>query len=167
MEDEAPWRLEAVVHAQSASVTVELQTSTCAPQDRERRRMLAPTDATAASQEKEEDGDAAEPPATPGSPGREEGHQEEASSPAEKRSPGRRRLPRTRKKKKTLAHQERAAQPQPRTATMTAVGRGANQERISAGSGNQKFHHHSLPLKSSTGPYSHCYDIICQKEFTT
>ncbi|XP_068082761.1 uncharacterized protein [Anabrus simplex] len=121
-------------------MSVELQTSMCAPQDRERSRVLAPTDAAAASLEKEEDGDAAEPPATPGSPGREEGHQDAASSPAEKTRPGRRRRRRrrTRKQKATPAHQEMAAQPQPKTAPRTAVSRGANQERTSAGSGSQE-----------------------------
>ncbi|XP_067007921.2 transcription termination factor Rho isoform X2 [Anabrus simplex] len=139
VEKDAPWRSETATQAQPAIVSVELQTSMCALQDRERSRVVAPTDAAAASQEKEEDGDAAEPPATPGSPGREEGHQDEASSPAEKKPQGRRRRRRrTRKQKATPAHHERTAQLQRRTAPRTAVSRGANQERTSAGSGSQE-----------------------------
>ncbi|XP_068081725.1 uncharacterized protein [Anabrus simplex] len=138
VEEDAPWRSEAAVQAQPASTSIELQTSMCALQDRERSQALAPTDAAAAaSQEMEEDGDAAEPSATLGSPGREEGHQDEASSPAEKQPlERRRRRRRTRKQKATPAHQERAAQPQPKTAPRTAVNRGANQERTSAGNGS-------------------------------
>ncbi|XP_067001615.2 uncharacterized protein [Anabrus simplex] len=143
VEKDAPWRSEAATQAQPAIVSVELQTSMCAPQDRKRSRVLAPTDAAAVSQEKEEDGDAAEPSATPGSPGREEGHQDEASSPAEKKPPGRRgRRRQTRKQKATPAQQERAAQPQSKTAPRTAVNRGANQERTSAGSGSQFYNKH-------------------------
>ncbi|XP_068083898.1 uncharacterized protein [Anabrus simplex] len=138
VEEDAPWRSEAAVQAQPASTSIEQQTSMCAPQDRERSQALAPTDAAADSQEKEEDGDAAEPSATLESPGREERHQDEASSPAEKTRPGRRRRRRrTTKQKATPAHQERADQPQPKTAPRTAVNRGSNQERTSAGSGSQ------------------------------
>ncbi|XP_066991987.2 dynein regulatory complex protein 1 [Anabrus simplex] len=63
VDKDTPWRTEAAVQALPANMSLEMQTSMCAPQDRERSQVLAPTDAAAAaSQQKEEDGDAAEPP---------------------------------------------------------------------------------------------------------
>ncbi|XP_068082941.1 golgin subfamily A member 6-like protein 26 [Anabrus simplex] len=77
--------------------------------------------------------------------GREEGNQNEASYPAEKRPPTtvKKTPPRTRRKKTTPAHQEKAAQPQPRT----AVYRGAKQERTSAGSGSQDMDSSPVPAQ--------------------
>ncbi|XP_066997975.2 uncharacterized protein [Anabrus simplex] len=57
-----------------------MQTSMCAPRDRERSRVLAHTDATATIQEEEDAVSTAGSRGSPGSPGREECHQDEVSS---------------------------------------------------------------------------------------
>ncbi|XP_068081835.1 uncharacterized protein [Anabrus simplex] len=117
VEEDAPWRLEAVIQARPPSLSVEMQTSMCAPQDRERSRVSAHTDATGVNQEEEDAFSTAGPPAIPGP---------EPPTPGKKTPP---------------AHQGRATQLQPRI----AADQGAHQERTSAGSGNQTPWFEPLP----------------------